>query len=88
MQVSYDSLDKFDEFDTRNIAAIAFVLLAQTVAREKGISQIELQESMLLCAFQLFKHSDPERLKCFLTENFPTIKEVKDEGDNHHSSEG
>lgn len=85
------TLKELDQFDTRNVAAIAFVILAKQVARKTGESQLEIQRDVLIEAYNLFKASSPEGLQCFLAINFPTIiekAEDENEGDNHHSSEG
>lgn len=84
------TLKELDQFDTRNIAAIAFVILANQVAKKTGESQLEIQSKLIIEAYKLFKASSPEGLECFLAINFPTIiekAEDENEGDNHHSSE-
>ena len=67
---------KVNEIDSKDIAAIGFVIIANKLAKLTKTSQLEIQQDTLIEAIQLFKVSSPESLECFLKMNFPVIKEV------------
>jgi len=60
--------------DARDIAAIAFIILANRLAKITEESQVKIQEHALIEAATMFKICSPEGLECLLSMNFPIIQ--------------
>lgn len=63
--------------DSRELSAIAFAILAAKLAKLMDESQRAIQDAALIEAYTLFRVSSPESLECFLSINFPIIKEER-----------
>jgi hypothetical protein len=73
MQTSKTGIET-ELIDTRDIAAIAFIILANRLAKITEESQVKIQEHALIEAAAMFKLSSPEGLECLLSMNFPIIQ--------------
>ncbi len=83
MQTS-KSEHELELIDTKDIAAIAFVILAKKLANITEESQMRIQEHALIEATTLFKMCSDEGLECFLAMNFPTIQITRESNEDYH----